>query len=628
MKTETLKHMENKQSQQKHLASAESIFSGLDHHFAKLLLRLDRSTDFSLYLAAALVSRMTSTGAICLDLREIAGKPVSKILDAETLMDCPVFSDWTASLHRNSVVGKPGMFRPLILDDKGRLYLYRYWKYEKSLADAISKRASNSFADFDSTFTKGIFFQLFPAIKDGYFDGQAQACMAVLMNRICVISGGPGTGKTYTVARFLALLVQQAGKKQLRIRLVAPTGKAATRLNDAIRNAKSEMPLSDTALAAIPDDASTIHRLLGSIPGSPYFRHDADHLVDADVVVVDEASMVDMALMSKLFDALPKDARIILIGDKDQLASVESGSVLGSIYNPKKEYRISKQFGKKVERLLDITLNSIDLGTKETTDLQNCVVELQKNYRFDETSGISMLSRAINKGDADGVMEILHSGKYPAISWQDRSSPFEALLIAAVDRFTNHLSNDPSVALNGLNRLKILCAINKGPYGVDWMNRWAENYLKRKTPALSINRFGLQWYPGRPILITRNHYDLELYNGDVGILLPDPKIPGTELFAFFPGKDSTPKKIPLFRLPEHLPAYALTVHKSQGSEFNEIFLVLPDRDVPVLTRELLYTAITRGKEKVTIIGNETIIRNAVERKIRRTSGLQDALWGN
>lgn len=239
-----------------------------------------------------------------------------------------------------------------------------------------------------------------------------------------------------------------------------------------------------------------------------------------------------------------------------------------------------------------------------------------------------MLSRAINKGDADGVMEILHSGKYPAISWQDRSSPFEALLIAAVDRFTDHLSDDPSIALNGLNRLKILCAINKGPYGVDWMNRWAENYLKRKTPALSINRFGLQWYPGRPILITRNHYDLELYNGDVGILLPDPKIPGTELFAFFPGKDSTPKKIPLFRLPEHLPAYALTVHKSQGSEFNEIFLVLPDRDVPVLTRELLYTAITRGKEKVTIIGNETIIRNAVERKIQRTSGLQDALWGN
>jgi exodeoxyribonuclease V alpha subunit len=592
-------------------------------------MRLGGDADFALYLAAGLVSRTTSTGAICLDLREVAGKPVSEIVDTEVSMDCPEFSDWMASLHRSSVVGKPGMFRPLILDDKGRLYLYRYWEYEKNLSDAILKRASQKLMDFDKALIKDIFLQLFPTIKDGHFDRQALACMTVLMNRFCVISGGPGTGKTYTVARFLALLVQQAGRKQLRIRLVAPTGKAATRLNAAIRNAKGAMSCSDEAKAAIPEDASTIHRLLRSIPGSPYFRHDADDPVSADVVVVDEASMVDISLMAKLFNALPKDARIILIGDKDQLASVESGSVLGSIYNPKRESRISKRFGKVVENIFDITLNPIDLGGEDIAGLQNCIVELQKNYRFDEKSGISKLSRAVKRGDADGVMEILRSREYPDICWQDRSVSFETLLVAAFNQFTDNLSSgNPSIVLERLNRLKILCAINKGPYGVDWMNRWAENYLRQKTPALSINRFGIQWYPGRPILITRNHYDLELYNGDVGILLPDPKIPGTELFAFFPGKDATPKKIPLFRLPEHLPAYALTVHKSQGSEFNEIFLVLPDRDVPVLTRELLYTAITRGKEKVTIIGNETIIRNAVEKKIRRTSGLQDALWGN
>lgn len=613
-------------SKKQHPSLPDGIFSGLAHHFAKLLLRLSGSHDPALYLAAGLVSRVTSSGAVCLDLREVAGTPLSAWVDPEAGINCPDFSDWIDALHRSDVVGKPGLFRPLILDGKGRLYLYRYWAYERAISNTIHKRVSEQPATFDATPVGELLLQLFPAIVDGRFNRQALACLTVLMNRFCVISGGPGTGKTHTVARFLALLVQQAHPQPLRIRLVAPTGKAATRLNAAIRSAKSAMPCGDALKTAIPEDASTIHRLLSSLPGSPYFRHNADNPVPADVVVVDEASMVDVALMAKLLDALREDARIILIGDKDQLASVQSGSILGGIYHPAREYRIARCYARVVKQIYGLTLDPGEQAGAGIPEIQGCIVALEKNYRFDERSGISKLSQAIKTGNPDAAMEILGSGEYPDICWQEHASAMETGLMPVLDGFADTLTKqNPSGALEQLNRVKILCAVNRGPFGVDRINSWAENHMRTRAPASAFSRFGTHWYPGRPVLITRNHHELELYNGDIGILLPDPD--GAELAAFFPGPGGALRKIPLFRLPEHLPAYALTVHKSQGSEFNEVFLVLPDRDVPVLTRELLYTAITRGKERVTIVGSESIFRKAVDRQVKWTSGLRDVLWG-
>jgi exodeoxyribonuclease V alpha subunit len=433
-------------------------------------------------------------------------------------------------------------------------------------------------------------------------DLQRAAARTAASRRLCVISGGPGTGKTSTVVKILALLAEprvRVAGPPLRALLLAPTGKAAMRLTEAIRRAKDAIPCSDAVRAAIPEEASTIHRALGSIDGSSTrFRHDRAHPLRADVVLVDEASMVDLALMARLVEAVPDDARLVLLGDKDQLASVEAGAVLGELCDAAQH-------------------RACDPGLAAST------VALTTSYRYGAKSGIEALAQAINRGDAARALAILDDPDLPDVA---RVAPGEVALsallrAAAVAGFRHYLDErDPAARLRALERFRILCAHRHGPYGVVNANAELEAALidegwLRRDVALA--------YLGRPVIVTRNDYQLQLFNGDVGTIVEQD---GKRL-AFFVAPDGTPRLLSPARLPPHETVFAMTVHKSQGSEFDDVAVLLGDRPSPLLSRELLYTAVTRARRRVTLHTTAEVVAAAIARPTERASGLCDALRG-
>jgi exodeoxyribonuclease V alpha subunit len=634
------------------------ILSDLDMHFASFIGRLAGTCVPELLLAAAIVSSYTRQGHICLDLSRLEGKQLLEGEDGRDPVVCPKLGAWLKKLRESPVVGKPGEYKPLILDDRSGLYLYRYWDYQQELANLIRRRVSEgacppparqsqSLADsrspsgeamarwgglrrggreenIDEILLKEGLERLFGTGKTEDLDWQKVAAFTSVVKRFCVISGGPGTGKTTTVAKILVLIIEQASPRKLRIALAAPTGKAAARLQEAIKCAKGEVNCPESIKEAIPEEASTIHRLLGSIPESPYFRHNAQNRLPVDVVVVDEASMVDLALMSKLIQALPLQARMILLGDKDQLASVEAGAVLGDICDTGNVHSFSRGFRETVKKVTGYKIRT-QLNGEAELGIQDCIVQLQKSFRFGSDSGIGAVSRAVNAGDDDLAVTLLREGKYGDIKWRDLPQPTGlplAMQDMVVREFADYLqTGDIREIFQLFDRFRILCALRKGPYGVINLNALVEQILTEE----GLIDAGKSWYPGRPILITSNDYNLRLFNGDVGIVLPDCAA-NNDLRVFVPGADGTVRKFHPLRLPEHETVYAMTVHKSQGSEFNRVFLLLPDKDFPLLTRELAYTGITRAKEGVEIWGNEDVFRAAVCRRIERMSGLRDALW--
>jgi exodeoxyribonuclease V alpha subunit len=576
-----------------------------------------------LSLAAGLVSGQTRAGHICLNLSSLEGMELLEAKDGQPPIVCPRLGEWHRVLGECSVVGRPGQYTPLILDDHGRLYLYRYWEYQEKLADFIRTRLEEE-SNIDIAAVKNELERVFPGGNGDDTDWQRVAAFSALTHGFCVICGGPGTGKTTTVAKILALLVERTHPEKLCIALAAPTGKAAVRLQEAIERVKGDIDCPDPVKAAMPREASTIHRLLGSIVGSPYFRHNAKNPLSHDVVVVDEASMADLALMSKLVQSLSQKAKLILVGDKDQLASVEAGAVLGDICDTGKVHHFSERF---CEDLKKATGCEIGLKSKggERSGIQDCIIELKKSYRFGEESGIGALSRAVNAGDSDRAADLLVGGKGREIEWKDLPAPGN-LARTIRDSVVQDLQvyskiSDPGEAFQRFARFRILCAVREGHYGVARLNSLLEQILRSKDliPA------GGVWYAGRPILVTRNDYELGLYNGDVGVILPDPEVNG-ELRAFFPAPEDGLRRFHPRRLPEHETAFAITVHKSQGSEFDRVLLILPDRDTPVLTRELLYTAVTRARRHVEVWSTETVFRTAVSRHVERYSGLRAALW--
>jgi exodeoxyribonuclease V alpha subunit len=429
-------------------------------------------------------------------------------------------------------------------------------------------------------------------------EDQRLAAQTAIKQNLTVITGGPGTGKTRTVVVLLALLVEQfaASGRLPRIALAAPTGKAGARLKEAIRTTAEELKLPEAIRTALPDEATTLHRLLGTLPDSPYFRHDASRPLPVDVVIVDEASMVDLALMAKLFDAVPPAARLILLGDKDQLASVEAGYVLGDI---------------------------CQAAEAPGAPLHRHIVELRKNYRFRERSGIQQLSGCVNAGDAAGAFaeltrdhEDVASAELPAAG-----ALAQALRTPVLAGFRSYLeAATPEEALQHFSRFRILAALRRGPFGVENLNRAAEQILAE---AALIQADAPQ-YHGRPIIIRQNEPNLRLFNGDVGLLLRD-EAAGGDLRAFFLDAEGALRRFLPGRLPAHETAFAMTVHKSQGSEFQRVLLVLPDREHPVCTRELVYTGLTRARQHVELWYREPALRNAIARRTVRTSGLQDAL---
>ena len=609
----------------------EGILSLLDIHFAGFMERLAGTRDPHLWLAAAMVSRYTGQGHICLDLSSLDQKRLLDAGDGKGPVVCPNLDDWCKKLRKTSVVGTPGEYAPLILDDRSRLYLHRYWDYQEKLARSIRKRVHDDGQDMDMVRLKeglervfGASFMTGPSGQGEDIDWQKVAAFTSLTKRFCVISGSPGTGKTTTIVRILALILEQTRSSNLRIALSAPTGKAAAKLQEAIKRGKKKLNCPDKIKEAIPEEASTLHRLLGSIPGSPYFRHHANNLLSVDVVVVDEASMVDLALMSKLTQALPAEARLILLGDKDQLASVEAGAVLGDICHRGYVHSFSRPFRKHLKRVMGYEIPSQPKG-RGSSGMEDSIVQLHKSFRFSAESGIRVVSQAVNSGDADRAITLLQGGQYRDIKWRDLPRPAGLPYIlkdTIIRGFRDYLEGrDTPEIFRRFDGFRILCAIREGPYGVVALNTLVEQILKKE----KLIETGKRWYAGRPFLITRNDYHLRLFNGDVGIILPDPQA-DNELRAFFLAADGAVRKFHPLRLPEHETVYAMTVHKSQGSEFRRVFLLLPERDVPILTRELIYTGITRAKERIEIWGTEAVLRAAVSRRIERRSGLGDALW--
>ena len=319
----------------------QGILSDLDIQLGRFMAKLSGGESPEIALAAAMASHYQGEGNICVDLSSVAGKPLLE--DGTKPFLFPELKKWQSILEKSPVVGRPGEFRPLILDGS-RLYLYRYWDYETKLANILKARTAGDWEKVDEGALKDGLARLFPEDGQEETDWQKVAAFTSVMKRFCVISGGPGTGKTFTVAKILALLLEQPGAEKIRIALAAPTGKAAARLQEAIKNSKEKLNCREEIKKLIPEEASTIHRLLGSVPDSPYFRHNAENPLSAEVVVVDEASMVDLALLSKLAQAVPPTARLILLGDKDQLASVEAGAVLGDICDTGKVHGYSQNF--------------------------------------------------------------------------------------------------------------------------------------------------------------------------------------------------------------------------------------------------------------------------------------------
>ncbi len=499
----------------------------LDEQLASLLKRLDGGvSQRGLTTLIRTVSAHTRDGVIAVPLEET---PPAELFDSP-------------------VVGREGDYKPLILSDT-HAWLYRYWLYEQRLTSCIHARLPD--------------------------------------DRLLIISGGPGTGKTTTVTRLLADLIA-AGTQPARILLAAPTGKAAMRMQESIRDTRQR----ENITCPMPETASTLHRLLGYIPNRVGFRHHADNPLPADVVIVDEASMIDISLMTHLFEAVPPQAKLILLGDKDQLASVETGSIFR------------------------------DLCSGEA--LAAHMLLLQTSYRFKDADGIGQLAQAIREADEQRFLEVLASADFADVTLDESQAGLDANWLR--HGWQDYVAAIKVGELEGIfrafNALRILTPLRQGRLGVESLNVWVDGVMQRQLPPHE-NAFR-PWYVGRPVMVTQNDYRQNLFNGDIGIALPNEL---GELRVWFPtGEAGQYRAVAPIRLPAHETAWAMTIHKSQGSEFTRVLLILPEaEDLPLLGRELLYTAVTRAKQGIHILASRAMLGKALRQVAPPASQLQERL---
>ncbi|RPF09488.1 DNA helicase/exodeoxyribonuclease V alpha subunit [Vibrio crassostreae] len=474
---------------------------------------------------------------------------------------------------------------------------------------------------------------------------QKVAAAVALSRRFAVISGGPGTGKTTTVTKLLSAMVEQSlsqGKTPT-IKLVAPTGKAAARLTESIGKAIEQLPLAPEVKANIPTESSTLHRLLGAIPNRAEFRHNRRNPLHLDILVVDEASMVDLSMMYKLVDALPEHARLILLGDKDQLASVEAGAVLGDIcsfnstgYSTVQGNLIAEMTG------FDAIVNTqqAKAGAVNPPEIADSLCMLQKSYRFDARSGIGQLAKAINNGSANQVDQVFAKGFGDIENHPLSNDSYNLMLRTLVHEYGAYL-NRMNVPLEELetqearaksvldlfSQCRLLCSIREGDFGVKGLNHRIERALAARRLVNPHN--DELWYHGRPVMVTRNDHGLGLYNGDIGICMleSDSSQPDSSprLKVYFELPDGSVKAVLPSRVPDHETAYAMTIHKSQGSEFDLTLMILPPDFSPILTRELIYTGITRAKKQLMMFSDTNVLKRGIKVKTERVSGLGSRL---
>mgnify|MGYP001320012183 FL=1 len=597
---------------------ADPRFQEIDRHFARLIAGLDPAADAVLPVVAALVSRARAEGHICLDLEAAADELAAAWPEAAAWGGGDA---WARRLAACRPVGGAGEWTPLVLEGR-RLYLYRYWRSERTLAERLLALAADPAADPADPELGARLGRFFPSAATAP-DWQRVAAYVAATRRLCVISGGPGTGKTATAARILALLLEQRPERI--VALAAPTGKAAARLNEALRSVLAGLDVAAAVKErALARPAQTIHRLLGA-RGSGAFARGAADPIPCDVLVVDEASMVDVALMARLLEALPAGARLVLLGDKNQLASVEAGAFLGDLCAAPAENRFRPELAHGYAAATGDRALAGEHADSAARPLQDCLVQLRHSYRFAADGGIGALCHAVNAGASWSAFEPLFAA-HAEIRWLPLPPPRElaAALAAAIgDGFAPcAAAADPLAALEALGRFRVLCAVRDGPYGAAALNRLTEDVLAARG---AIRPPGGAWYAHRPVMVTINDYNLRLFNGDIGIARHDTD--GVLRVFFPPEGEGPPRRFLPAMLPAHETVYAMTVHKSQGSEFDRVLLVLPDRENPVLTRELVYTAVTRARREVTILAAPAVFAAAASARVRRTSGLRERLWG-
>lgn len=672
----------------------------LDRALARFLLNEAPDAPALLLLAAALASHQLGRGHVCLELAATLAAPdfalslppegddlIEPPLLPSALLETLTLETWQAALDHPLLVSDGPGTTPLVANAT-RLYLRRYWQFERTLQQEIAARLEDGEAPTAHALLAPALDVLFPTAAD--LDWQKTACALAARSRFAVITGGPGTGKTTTVVRLLALLqtlrLADAPDAPLRIRLAAPTGKAAARLNESIAGQVNGLPSAaleallpggTTLDGAIPVEVTTLHRLLGARPDTRHFRHGPHHPLALDVLVIDEASMVDIEMMTAVLGALPDHAQLVLLGDKDQLASVEAGAVLGDLcrraeaahYIPATAAWLDTATGQPIPT---------DYIDERGEPLDQAIAMLRVSHRFDEHSGIGQLARAINqpgyalseRDKQQAVNQVLRHG-YPDVQHRvlggQEDTALDALVIdggpsgfikggaGRTDRkgapiappagYRHYLSvlqarrpqgeafeTHPQAfdtwageVLTAYSHFQLLCALRKGPWGVEGLNPRIAHTLRREGwLAASDVTLEKGWYEGRPVLVTQNDYALKLMNGDIGITLavPDPRAPNqTLLRVAFPTSD--PQKPIRWVLPSRLHAvetvFAMTVHKSQGSEFVHTALLLPATINPILTRELVYTGITRAREWLTVVeAKRGILNEAVVREVMRT----------
>lgn len=596
--------------------------TAIDRHFADFIVRQSRMASPMLRKMAAFLSCRVQQGDICLDLADIADQEIRS--EGKTAL-FPRLDVLLEILRDSPTVGLPGDFKPLVLDGAGRLYLYRYWRYEHDLAGVVLQKAASGGETIDQKLLARGLARLFPQTAAGEADWQKAAALAALRGRISIISGGPGTGKTSTVVRIIALLLEQAQGAPLRIALAAPTGKSASRLREASSLMLDALLCDSVIKELIPREVSTIHRLLGTIPGSVRFRYSRANPMPYDVVVIDEASMVALPLMSMLLLALKPEARLIILGDRDQLASVEAGAALGDLCGNGRRELFSAEFAAQFSDLTGERITAVH-SALPLPPLADRLVVLRKNYRFSAGSGIGAAGRAVNDGRGAEAMAILNDRAFPDAVWRELPAADglrHALKETVSEGYGAFLHAETATeALRLFASFRILCALNRGSFGVERINGLVEEILS----AAGLIDAGQRWYRGRPVIVAVNDYNLRLFNGDIGIVFPSGDADGS-LRVYFPDADGGGVRgVSPARLPAHETCYAMTIHKSQGSEFDHIEMILPSGDAAIMTRELIYTGITRARSGVKIWGKEDVFVSAVSRRTERKSGLREALW--
>jgi exodeoxyribonuclease V alpha subunit len=675
-----------------HLWQQQRLVTALDRHFALELANIETiNNDPSIteaqsqlfLLICALLSQQLSNQHSCLVVDQIdLANPMAEDRHRHAEINCSIELNHQQLMEQICLfdaVGQPGDNTPMIFE-YGRLYLNKYHFFETQVASKLTHLAHKPIEnELTHTNLPQLIECLFAAEdnNNSQFNWQKIATATALAKALAVITGGPGTGKTTTVTKLLLLLLTQSA---LTIRLVAPTGKAAARLSESIKASKQRLlrelsQITDPALAQIlndalnniPEDASTLHRLLGVIPNSHQFRHHQHNPLRLDLLVVDEASMVDLPMMYKLLSALPSHGRLILLGDQDQLASVEAGAVLADICVGLKQssqansslwsMRYSAAQAQLIEQL---TQQNVSQFIDPQPKMGDSLCMLMHSHRFKGDAGIGLLASAVNQSNVSAIRQVWQQN-HAELNWfehqhnaQGDNSGKQALLTLSVQAYGEYLrlvqenqqrinqqtmldqadAQDSVISLiyseqtiiDNFNHYRVLCAMRAGEFGVEGMNIAITDSLKQ-TKLINPHH---EFYLGRPIIIQSNDYNLGLFNGDIGLILQDSTKP-SRLMAHFVMADGSLLKVLPARLPSHDTCYAMTVHKSQGSEFDKVSFVLPHKPSPaqwqLLSKELLYTAITRAKNHFYCLGTNMIFEKASKQATSRASGLAWRLWG-